>query len=44
MFCDEPIKKVYIGDIEDEEENNTSVSIPANSLTVIIAEGSIEIK
>lgn len=33
-----------IGDIEDEEENNTSVSIPANSLTVIIAEGSIEIK
>lgn len=33
-----------IGDIEDEEENNTSVSIPANSLTVIIADGSIEIK
>ena len=33
-----------IGDIEDEEENNTSVSIPANSLTIIIGEGSIEIK
>ena len=33
-----------IGDIEDEEANNTSVSIPANSLTVIIGEGSIEIK
>lgn len=33
-----------IGDIEDEEENNTSVSIPANSLTVIIGDGSIEIK
>lgn len=32
-----------IGDI-DEEENNTSVSIPANSLTVIIADGGIEIK
>ena len=33
-----------IGDIEDEEENNTSVSIPANSLTVIIGDGGIEIK
>ena len=33
-----------IGDIEDEEESNTSVSIPANSLTVIIGDGSIEIK
>ncbi len=33
-----------IGDIEDEEESNSSVSIPANSLTVIIGEGSIEIK
>lgn len=32
-----------IGDIEDEEEN-TSVTIPANSLTIIIAEGKIEVK
>jgi hypothetical protein len=31
-----------IGDIE--EENNTSVTIPANSLTIIIAEGKIEVK
>lgn len=33
-----------IGDIEEEEENNSSVSIPANSLTIIIGDGSIEIK
>lgn len=33
-----------IGDIEDEEENNSSVTIPANSLTIIIAEGKIEVK
>ena len=33
-----------IGDIEDEEENNSSVSIPANSLTIIIGDGGIEIK
>ena len=32
-----------IGDIEDEQ-NNTSVSIPANSLTIIIGDGGIEIK
>ena len=33
-----------IGDIEEEEENNSSISIPANSLTIIIGDGSIEIK
>lgn len=33
-----------IGDIEEEEEHNSSVSIPANSLTIIIGDGSIEIK
>ena len=33
-----------IGDIEDEEENNSSVTIPANSLTIIIADGKIEVK
>ena len=32
-----------IGDIEDEEEN-TTVTIPANSLTIIIADGKIEVK
>ncbi len=32
-----------IGDI-DEEENNTSVTIPANSLTIIIEDGKIEVK
>ncbi len=32
-----------IGDLEDEE-NNTSVTIPANSLTIIIADGKIEVK
>ena len=32
-----------IGDIE-EEENNSSVTIPANSLTIIIIEGKIEVK
>ena len=32
-----------IGDIEEEEEN-TSITIPANSLTIIIAEGKIEVK
>ncbi len=32
-----------IGDIEDEEDN-TTVTIPANSLTIIIAEGKIEVK
>ena len=32
-----------IGDI-DEEENNSSVTIPANSLTIIIEDGKIEVK
>lgn len=32
-----------IGDI-DEEESNTSVTIPANSLTIIIEDGKIEVK
>lgn len=32
-----------IGDLE-EEENNSSVTIPANSLTIIIADGKIEVK
>jgi hypothetical protein len=32
-----------IGDIEDEE-NNSSVTIPANSLTIIIEDGKIEVK
>ena len=32
------------GDIDDEEESNTSVTIPANSLTIIITEGKIEVK
>ncbi len=32
-----------IGDI-DEDENNASVTIPANSLTIIIEDGKIEIK
>ena len=32
-----------IGDIE-EEESNSSVTIPANSLTIIIADGKIEVK
>ena len=33
-----------IEDIEKEEQSNSSVSIPANSLTIIIGDGSIEIK
>ena len=32
-----------IGDLEDEN-NNASVTIPANSLTIIIADGKIEVK
>lgn len=32
-----------IGDLEDEN-NNSSVTIPANSLTIIIADGKIEVK
>lgn len=32
-----------IGDIDDED-NNSSVTIPANSLTIIIADGKIEVK
>ncbi len=32
-----------IGDLEDEEEDS-SVTIPANSLTIIIADGKIEVK
>lgn len=32
-----------IGDLEDET-NNSSVTIPANSLTIIIADGKIEVK
>ncbi|MBQ4140861.1 MAG: DUF4097 family beta strand repeat protein [Clostridia bacterium] len=40
---EETTKPEDIGDLE-EEENNSSITIPANSLTIIIADGKIEVK